>query len=93
MEDIYIPDKVEEIKIGNTTIKIKLLPGVDYLEIVNKSTNADGTIRIKEFAKEIISACVVEPKIEVERLTPGAVTKLLSEIARLHGVTADFLQR
>lgn len=83
----YDSNEKRELDVLGEKFVIKSLPGVDYLDLVGKCSNAlTGEINRRKYTIELFNACIVSPKKDPVTLSTPATLILFSEIENMLGV-------
>lgn len=98
-EDLYASEEMHTVKINNTEVKIKELPGKEFMDLLEGENVEDpNEVDTQIFAEAVIPECVVEPEgIEIDKLSSKALMKIVMKINEVHGtdemMDEDFLSR
>jgi len=93
--DLYVSeDDYEEIEFGDTTVKLKELPGEQFLNMVDEVANKKGVapedVKDIDVAREIFPRVIVEPEdIDVGKLKSSVMKEIMEKVAEMHGATPE----
>ena len=83
VENLYVSDEPVEFEVNGVTIKYKELSGLEFTQI-SDDLGIDPTkpndLSSKDYMKEIIERCVIEPTLDVKRLKMDVLVEIVSEI-------------
>ena len=85
VEDLYGKKEEANIEVMGVKFKVRILPGLEYLDVVSATTNEKGIPSRTDYARTLIEKCVVEPKVNVARLDATPLVLLLGKLEELHG--------
>jgi hypothetical protein len=81
-------ERIHECTVAGVPIKIKEISGEAYTAIVDRCSDVrKQTLNRRKYFDELVDACVISPKIDVDRLKPGSLTMLISEIEGVLGLS------
>lgn len=87
LEDLYRKEDTAEIDVLGVKFKVKILSGVEYLDIVDEASDARGMPNRGKYARRLIKSCVIEPVVDIDKLKPIAFVLLLGALEEQHGAT------
>ena len=87
VEALYIKEGFTTKEVFGVPIKIQQIGGDRWTNIAEKCTGPSGQVLFSVYCREMINACVIEPKLVFEKLNPGAITLLVSVIEDVQGVS------
>lgn len=84
IEKLYVDPDPKEMNVGGVTITYKELSGMEYNDVLTdlgvSGTDTDDFPQ-KEFMKEIIERCVVDPEdLDVERLKASYLIEIANKV-------------
>jgi len=85
VEGLYRKKEEAEIEVMGVKFKVRILPGLEYLDVVSDTTDEQGKPNRTEYAKLLIEKCVIEPKVDVAKLDAMPLVLLLGKLEELHG--------
>ena len=85
VEDLYGKKAEAKIEVMGVEFKVRILPGLEYLDLISTTTDEKGMPSRVDYAKQLIEKCVVEPKVNVAKLDATPLVLLLGKLEELHG--------
>lgn len=93
---LYVSENLHEIEIFGVKIKLKEIPGPEYMRLTNRCIMQKGGQEVldrEKYAVQLIKAMVAEPKdLDVNKLNGGALAQLLIQSEKFIGVSEDVLK-
>lgn len=86
IEDLYRKEDTAEVDVLGVKFKVKILSGVEYLDIVDEASDR-GVPNRGKYARRLIKSCVIEPAVDIDKLKPIAFVLLLGALEEQHGAT------
>lgn len=87
LESLYAKTELFTFMVSGITFKARDLTTDNLFDITKKAT-VNGEVMQNIYAREIMKACIVEPKIEFERELRGiVVAQIIGELENVLGLT------
>lgn len=87
LERLYLKEEYFTFEVSGITFKARDLSAEELFALTQKAT-VDGELQQNLYAKELMKACIVEPKIDFTRELRGvAATSILSGLQDALGLT------
>lgn len=93
VESLYSTKTEGVIDVKGVEFKVKVLSGVEYLDIVDDVVELHGIPKKSAFFKELIKQCIIEPEVDVDKLDAGSLILMYTAIEALHGGTGLSLKK
>jgi len=83
VENLYVSDEPVEFEVKGVKIKYKELSGLEFTSIsdeLNIDPSNPEELSSRKYMKKIIEKCVIEPKLDVEKLKTDVLLKIVEEV-------------
>jgi hypothetical protein len=87
LENLYKKEETATVEVLGVSFEIRILSGVEYLEIVDETSDSRGTPNRSKYARRLVKTCVIKPEVDIDKLKPIAFILLLGAIEEKHGAT------
>ena len=93
---LYVSEDLHEIEVFGVKVKLKEIPGPEYMRLTNRCIVQKGGQEVldrEKYAVQLIKAMVAEPEsLDVNKLNGGALAQLLIQAEKFIGVSEDVLK-